>query len=530
MTWTVEQITARGGSRIYRATWGGETDTIAAGRLVHPGEVIDLWSVTTTLGLLAKFDIERWKQRMVAVGIASDDSLRRLALTGDKDTIQSAADQALELGKQAANTGTAYHKVAEQLSTAADAFNIAAELRPWAERFGRLLDDHGIIVKQREITVLNFTEGYAGQVDLFLLHHDRKRIGDTKTGSAGFRDQALQLAAYANAEVAYVDGNLVPLPDDIDKETGLILHVPAEGEDADLLSMPLADAWEAFKGCAAIKHAFDRLPKYVAERVEPSRRFADDYIDWIRGRLAELRQTHPAVVTMFMAWRTMTFGDRTSDQLSTDELEACLTALCDLEAREQVPFPSQTYPHPNGPRISTETAERIVARIDALPQWCQVTVLEQKAKLPAVEQWRTTDAEEFEQVLGPAESAAASLFSSICELRAHAKFPICEVMPIGTPTDYAQWNWTDFDIAGRLVEAIEDGLIKVDEDVDPEGVARYSLNVAATIVDRLVDKHGSKSDVTKVMRQKVADLGLNVSVPRSLAECVQDVVLVALAA
>lgn len=510
MTWTVEQITARGGSRYYRAT---DTDT---------GEVKDLWSVTTVTKVMPAPQLERWKFGQIAAGIAANDDLRLLAISGD-DEAKEAAYQALERQRSAANRGTAIHKVSEQVTSAADAFAVAAELRPVMERYGRMLDEHGIVIRQTEIVLLNFTHGYAGTADRLCLHPTLGRVvGDLKSGKVGFLEQAMQLAALANAEYAYVNGELVPVPADINRDTGLIFHVPEDGETADVWAMPLPSAWETFTHCAALKHLLsaDDNKGRVGEKLEPVRRFADNYVDYIRTRLTELQVDHPAVVQQFGAWKVMAFGDRPVDSYTTDELEACLTALCDLEARAGVPFPSAEYPHPHGPRIPTQTVDQLNGRIDALPAWCRGPVLEHKGTLPPLDQWRTVDAENFEPILTEAESKRDSLQASIATLAdGVADWDLLldhlELGPV------AEWSWTDFDVAGRVVDALTDGWLTVTAD---------GIQILPTIVDRLVDKHGSKADATKAIRARVAELGLDLPVPRSLGDCVQDPVLVALAA
>ena len=512
MTWTVEQITARGGSRFYRAT---NTET---------GEMKDLWSVTTVTKVMPAPALERWKFGQIAAGIATNDDLRLLAISGD-DEAKEAAYQALERQRSAANRGTAIHKVSETVTCAADAFNVAAELRPVMERYGRMLDEHGIVIRQTEIVLLNFTHGYAGTADRLCVHPTLGRVvGDLKSGKVGFFEQAMQLAALANADHAYVNGELIPVPADINRDTGLIFHVPEDGETADVWAMPLPSAWEAFTHCAALKHllAAEDNKGQVGEKLEPVRRFADNYVDWIRSRLAEHAAEHPGIVSQFNAWRLMAFGDRSVDSYTTDELEACLTALCDLEAREQLPFPSVEYPHPHGPRLTTNRIAELEQRIADLPAWCLAAVADHMAKLPSLDQWRIVDAEQFEAVLTEAESQRDSLQTSIRELA--GGLPLdgwdqlvahLELGPV------ASWSWTDFDIAARVVDALTEGWLTVTGD---------GIEILPTIVDRLVDKHGSKADATKAIRARVAELGLDLPVPRSLGDCCTDPVLVALAA
>lgn len=508
MTWTVEQHTSRYGNRYYTAT---EAET---------GRSVDLWSPTTILNCLAKPNIERWKLGKVARGIAANDDLRMLALSGD-DEAKEAAQQALERERSAANHGTARHKVSEQVTTAADAFEIAAELRPWATRYGQLLDDHGIVIRQTEIVVVNLTHGYAGTADRFVVHDGHRRLADVKTGSAGYFDNALQLAAYANAEYAYIDGDLVPLPDDMDRETGLILHVPAEGDRADVLSLPLGEAWEAFKAACVIKRAQEANKGTIGETLPPTHRFTSLYVDWLRARLAEHHAQRPHLVAEFQAWRAHRFPGRGSMSFSTDELEECLTALCQIEATHAVPF-ADDYPHPHGPRLTDDQAEVLRTRIDTLPRWAQAKVAEARKQLPSIDRWRTVDAETFEaQTLAPLESEAASILTAVLDLRSQAGDACTALALAFTAEPMTEWGWDEFNVFGALVEAYLDGLLLVDGD---------QVVIVPTVVDRLIDKHGSKSDVTKRIRARVDELGITKAVPRALSECAQDPILVALAA
>lgn len=492
----------RGGGRYYTAL---NTQT---------GETRDLWSPTTVINEAAKPNIDRWKQRMVAIGICARADLREMIATDDEDAQKEAVQQALEAGKQAANRGTARHAVAERISTAADAFEVAGALRPWAERFGRLLDEHGIEIKQREIVLVNLSAGFAGTCDILARYLGRRIVGDIKTGSAGWFDQAMQLAAYANAEYAFVDGELVPLPADIDRDTGYVLHVPVDdAEDAQLLALPLADAWEAFKALLTVKQVKPKR-SYVAEVVEPTVDRRGDYRDWLRERCGWLGVNFPTALDEFAAWRTNNMP--AADDMTLDQLEQCLTALCTIEAAHQIEFPHDGYPHPKGPRLADWQVADVRSRIDALPKPLRVEVNEQLTKLPALNMWRVDEMNELEQLLGPAESAAVAIADMVKDLATYGValgdfLPVAEKI-VGTPV--ADWGYPEALIAADIAQAIADGVLADDgQPVDD-------------VEERLVAIHGSKSAV----RQHVVARADDRPVPRAVADLCADSLLVALAA
>lgn len=514
------------GPWIYQQAETGDGGHLYELRNTASGEVLGPFvSPSGVNAVLSRPGLEKWLQWNVAYGMATRPDLQKLALAGGfgSKELKNATYEALQAGKTAANTGTAYHKVSERISTAEDAFNVAAELRPWATRFGQLLDDHGLVIRQREIVVVNLTHGYAGQADVFCLHNRAKRIGDTKTGKRPYFEVAMQLAAYANATHALRDGELVELPADMDRETGLILHVPAEGEGADLVEVDIVDGWEAFKAALTLKKILDAQPNGpVGTVVEPTHRFSDTYVEWMRNRLAYLQADYPQVVDKFRTWRAGRFKDTPAESMSVDELEECLGQLCAMESTARTPFPDD-YPHPNGPRVGQVQVVAINERVYSLPQWARDKVLEARRGMPDINQWRKTDLETFlADHLEPAELDHRTVLNAVMDLKSQAGQHWATLAQAFTARPMTEWGWIEFNVYGCLVEALLDGLLTFTDD--------GQLHIVPTVVDRLVDKHGTKSDVTKHIRARLEQIGLERTVPRALAECAQDPVLVALAA
>jgi hypothetical protein len=133
------------------------------------------------------------------------------------------------------------------------------EMGVYLDHFLRFVADWEIVFEASEMTVGNFTDGWAGKLDylfrsrliaaLLRVPLDTLFIGDTKTGGeldekGVYPEAGLQMAAYRRAEVCWLrDGSQVPMP--AVHSTGIVLHLRPEG----YRPMPLLcgdDVYEAF--------------------------------------------------------------------------------------------------------------------------------------------------------------------------------------------------------------------------------------------------------------------------------------------
>jgi hypothetical protein len=237
---------------------------------------------TTVVGALKDLNgLIGWKRRKVAEGLA----LRPELLAGVSDLaaqIEAAADwrdakdaKAAfdELCDQAAHEagadrGSEAGTQAHTLTEYADAGRLD-EVRHLATEaeladLGAYLDacDAAQIERPAEwierVVVCSVTDS-AGTLDRIVVMPDgRVLIADVKSQASvdfGWMEIACQLAQYANADgmVNLETGRLEPLPADLDKTTGLVMHVPVGKATCDLYEIDLVAGWEAALTAAEVR-------------------------------------------------------------------------------------------------------------------------------------------------------------------------------------------------------------------------------------------------------------------------------------
>lgn len=167
----------------------------------------------------------------------------------------------------AAKRGTEVHALAERL-VRGESIEVPDELAGHVESYLRFLDEWDPQPILVERTVVNYTVGYAGTLDLVADIAGRGRLLlDVKTNRSGvYGDVAFQLAAYRYAE-HYVaeDGTEPPMP----AVDGCgVIHVRADGYD---LVPVAADArqFTEFRHIARVARAVDASRGYVGEALTP---------------------------------------------------------------------------------------------------------------------------------------------------------------------------------------------------------------------------------------------------------------------
>ena len=165
----------------------------------------------------------------------------------------------------AANRGTAVHALAEQLVHGAEV-DVPDELAGHVESYVRFLNEWSPEPVLVERTVVNYTVGYAGTLDLaarFPCWPGETVLTDIKTSRSGiFGETGMQLAAYRYAEF-YVadDGSEQPMPA-IDRVVAV--HVRADGYDV----IPVrADEYvfSRFRHVAVVARAAGEARSWVGE-------------------------------------------------------------------------------------------------------------------------------------------------------------------------------------------------------------------------------------------------------------------------
>ncbi|MDJ0319784.1 hypothetical protein [Pseudarthrobacter sp. PS3-L1] len=140
-------------------------------------------------------------------------------------------------------TGTAVHKMAEQLSRTGEV-DADADLLGYVEGFAAFLDEWQITPVLLERPCGNRTHHYAGTFDMYatspLLAGGKLVQIDLKTSKGVYGETALQLAAYARAEF-YIDedGNEQPMPEVFATYVAHVTPMDREGAHARYGDRPL---------------------------------------------------------------------------------------------------------------------------------------------------------------------------------------------------------------------------------------------------------------------------------------------------
>ncbi len=216
--------------------------------------------VTTLAKCLADTTaLDRWKQRMVAKGLTERPDLADVvAMTNidDRETLDAVCAAALEAAGagDGARTGTRLHHLTEQVDLGLMRLtDVPAEHVDDVRAYVYALGDAGIEILPDHIEriIVNQALDVAGTYDrLVRLADGRYVIADLKTAknlTHGQGDIAIQLAIYANADNLWNWGTYSwePMPGDLDRTTGLVMHLPVGKGTCTLHEVDLTAGWEA---------------------------------------------------------------------------------------------------------------------------------------------------------------------------------------------------------------------------------------------------------------------------------------------
>lgn len=196
------------------------------------------------------FALDQWRKRMTAIGVANNEEIVTAikAAGSDRNKVDELAEQAMtEAGAHlAAEAGTAAHTRTEKH----DAGEAVEDFEMQLVRWRGMLASAGleIVTDLIERVVVYPEQRICGRFDRLARRiSDGKLVCiDLKTGTSAVKYPhavACQLAMYANApllagEMTEVEEGVEetqdfsPLPDDLDRETGYLMHLPEDGEAA----------------------------------------------------------------------------------------------------------------------------------------------------------------------------------------------------------------------------------------------------------------------------------------------------------
>ena len=204
------------------------------------------WAANAT----ADYAVNNW-DNLADMGVADRLKVLKKARYEDRDA--------------AAKRGTEVHDLAEHLLQGEEV-TVPDELRGHVESYVRFLDDWQPTPVIVEKTVVNYTYGYAGTLDMVVdLPDGRRVLADIKTTRSGiYGETALQLAAYRYAEVYLDNGDELAMPE-VHDTWGI--WVRADGYEV----VPLiADAktFDDFRRVAAVARTAQRIKSYILPSLE----------------------------------------------------------------------------------------------------------------------------------------------------------------------------------------------------------------------------------------------------------------------
>jgi hypothetical protein len=176
-----------------------------------------------------RYNLERWKQRQVAAGMAgrSDLVVQAASAAGDKSVLDKVVDAAMEAAGASvgATTGTALHAITEQRDrgqqpTVPDAHRADLVAYEQATADMQMCDI--------EVFVVNDDHRVGGTFDRVVEMDGRRYVADLKTGSIehGWGEIEMQLAMYASSSrYSPATGRREPLH--VEPDWGLVIHLPA---------------------------------------------------------------------------------------------------------------------------------------------------------------------------------------------------------------------------------------------------------------------------------------------------------------
>ena len=238
-------------------------------KLPHPVTGVEQgWTRATTLArvLADEYNLERWKLRQVAIGLATAPDLIALAASAprdDKATLNDVVKKAMNRAEsdRGANLGTALHAFTHRRARGEtiESMRVPSALIGDLEAYERCMREHALteLPDLVERIVVNTKVGAAGTFDRIVAQRPGKvnaapmSVLDLKTAKSleySFLEIAIQLAIYAHADYLWhpPTGTYTQMPTDgtVDLFRALVLHLPVGAAQGTLWAVNIHEGWE----------------------------------------------------------------------------------------------------------------------------------------------------------------------------------------------------------------------------------------------------------------------------------------------
>lgn len=326
-------------------------------------------ATTISSSIEDRYNLERWKQRMTAYGLAQRSDLLALAAThnpgDDKRTFDEIIDKAMEAAQSgaAAAIGTALHRATEMLDAGTPLDQIPEQFHAHCARYQQTLAAAGVELHPEGIERILIDDRYqiAGTADRVpvTLPDGRNLVADLKTGGElrfSWLAIAIQLSIYANHTATYDPATDRRGPRiDVDTNQALVIHLPAKADTCTLYLVDIAAGWDALLTAIDVRE-HRKKPERYATTYQPATvgtGGATAVGDWLRDRIRAIAEHggDTAITDLRNRW-PKSVPQPLPDIPDDAQVDDLATALSRVERAHQIPFP------PDRPGTGTPTKEQ----------------------------------------------------------------------------------------------------------------------------------------------------------------------------
>ncbi len=319
---------------------------------LHPRSHTRATTIASTIS--DHWAIEQWELRMLAYGLVRRDDLVSLALTHDPDNDRSVYTDIINKAHAKAETdrkaghGTALHAAVDKYDSGTPLSEIPERFHERLTEYRRATDEAGLTFPRKSIERVVSIDAYklAGQVDRLgaTTADGLPVVSDLKTGSlhdSGWVDKCAQLAIYANHDAVHT-----PQPNgdpakrskriDVDRNLGLIIHLPQDGGPCTIHEADLELGWDIV--LASLEARALRNAAKKAHRPHAPGAPAEAVRQWVATRVQIILDAHDDGGARLLARWPDTVPKPMPAALTDDQIDAMSKACSLVEAELGVPF------------------------------------------------------------------------------------------------------------------------------------------------------------------------------------------------